>query len=124
MIKPLGKKSEIVINNSKIPKDIQINVKILNNVIYVQRNIKRGNIIDQYLVPYIPDSLMPEAFKLIHSDPIAGHNGTERSLKRFVKNFYNINEKKLIDDYCKIVNFFLLNRCEIVYSSQLHLYPF
>ena len=101
LIKPFGKDSDIVINNPKIPKDIQINVKILNNVIYVQRNIKRGNIIDQYLVPYIPDSLMPEAFKLIHSDPIAGHNGTERSLKRFVKNFYNINEKKLIDDYCK-----------------------
>ena len=101
LIKPFGKNSEIVIKNPKIPKDIQINVKILNNVIYVQRNIQRGNIIDQYLVPYIPDSLMPEAFKLIHSDPIAGHNGSERSLKRFIKNFYNLNENKLIDNYCK-----------------------
>ena len=44
---------------------------------------------------------MPEAFKLIHSHPIAGHNGTERSLKRFAKKVYNIQENKLIEDYCK-----------------------
>ena len=56
----------------------------------MQRDIKRGYLIDQYLVPYIPDSLMPEALKLIHNDPIAGHNGTERSFKKYVKNLYNI----------------------------------
>ena len=102
LIKPFGKNSETPINNkSKIFKEIQTNIKIINNVIYVQKDIKRGNLIDQYLVPYIPDSLMPEALKLIHNDPIAGHNDIERSLIRFVKNFYNCQENKLIEDFCK-----------------------
>ena len=106
LIKSFGKNSENPNNDKpKISKEIQTNIKIISNAIYVQRDIKRGNLIHQYLVPYIPDSLMPEAFKLIHSDPIAGHNGTERSLKRFVKYFYNIQENKLIEDYCKSCEF-------------------
>ena len=102
LIKPFDKNLKTPINNKfKISKEIQTNIKIINNVFYVQRGIKRGNLIDQYLVPYTPDSLMPEAFKLSHNDPIAGHNGTERSLKRFVKKFYNCQENKLIEDHCK-----------------------
>ena len=90
LIKSFGKDSETPITNkSKISEEIQTNIKIINNVIYVQRDIKKGILNYQYLVSYIPDSLMPETFKLIHSDSIAGHNGKERFLKTFVKHFYN-----------------------------------
>ena len=43
---------------------------------------------------------MSEAFKLMHSDTTAGHKGPERTLKMFVKNFYNVNERSLINQYC------------------------
>ena len=88
-------------NKYKISDDTLLNTKIIKDIIYIQRKVKRGNVTDQYLVPYIPDSLMPEAFKLIHSNATAGHNGSERTLKKFIKNFYNYQESKLIDTYCK-----------------------
>lgn len=43
---------------------------------------------------------MPKAFKLIHTDSTAGHSGQERTLKLFIRNGYNANERKLINKYC------------------------
>ena len=80
---------------------ILLNTRILRGVVYILRKIKRGNLEHQYLVPYVPDSLMPKAFSLIHTDTTAGHNGTERTLKRFRQIFYNNQEVKLIEQYCK-----------------------
>ena len=74
--------------------------KILNGILYVIRKIKRGSFTDLVLVPYIPDSLMPSAFKIIHDDLTAGHKGPDRTLKLFVKNFYNARERHLIKEYC------------------------
>lgn len=74
--------------------------KYLKGVLYVMRKIKRGTFTDRILVPYIPDSLMPSALKIVHDDLTAGHKGPERTLKLFVKNFYNKNERNLIKNYC------------------------
>ena len=48
------------------------------------------------LVPYVPDMLMKEAFRIIHSDTTAGHQGFERTYKLFQKNFFNLKESELI----------------------------
>lgn len=73
---------------------------MIKGTLYIIRKIKRSGIIDQHVVPYIPDSLMREAFKLMHLDATAGHKGPERTLKMFVRNFYNAHERPLITQYC------------------------
>ena len=83
-----------------VPPHILLGCRVLNGTLYILRKIKRSALMDQFLVPYIPDSLMSEAFKLMHSDTTAGHKGPERTLKMFVKNFYNVNERSLINQYC------------------------
>ena len=84
------------------PSSKLIKFKIINGLLYVHRNVKRGNLNDEFLVPYIPSALMTEAFKVIHTDITAGHKGHERTLKIFIRNFYHPQEvkilKKLIDE--------------------------
>ena len=75
--------------------------KLINNVLYVYRQITRAGITDEYLVPYIPDNMMKEAFTVIHAATTAGHNDLERTLRRFRKNFYNQAEAAVINKYVK-----------------------
>lgn len=75
--------------------------RIINGILYVLRKIKRGTQEDQFLVPYVPETLMEEAFKVIHSDPTGGHRGFERTMKTFVKNFYNYQESLTIKELCE-----------------------
>ena len=81
------------LDNNKIPEDILLNARISKNILYMVRNIKRGTFIDKYLVPYIPDSLMPAVFKVMHIDVTAGHKDADRTIKMFVHNFYNFAER-------------------------------
>ena len=75
--------------------------KKINKVLYVHRKIKRGALQDETLVPYIPDKMMPKAFEIVHTETTAGHSGYERTMKLFEKNFFNIEEKKIIKEYCE-----------------------
>ena len=101
---------------------ILLNTKILRGVVYILRKIKRGNLEDQYLVPYAPDSLMPKAFSLIHSDTSAGPNGPNRTLKRFRQNFYNNQEVKLIEQYSKSCELCILAK-QTPKSALIQKYP-
>ena len=107
LLKSVKNESNEKINNN--PPFI-LSIRILRDVVYIVRKIKRGNLEDQYLVPYVPDSLMPQAFELIHTDSTAGHNGPERTLKRFKQNFYNHQEVKLIEQFC--------NSCELCIMTK------
>ena len=96
--------------------------KILKDIIYVLRKIERGPVTETYLVPFIPDSLMDQALKLVHDDTTAGHKGFERTLKAFVKNFYNHQESIYIKRYCEA--------CEVCLKAKsspksvaIHKYP-
>ena len=44
----------------------------------VLRKIKRATFTDNFLVPWVPNELMPEAFKVMHNDVTAGHRGPEK----------------------------------------------
>ena len=83
-------------NTTKLAK-----FRILNNIIFIHRLIKRGSVEDEYLVPYVPKSLMIKAYKLVHEDMKAGHKGFDRTLKLFRKNFYNNKEKTVIKKMCQ-----------------------
>jgi len=83
-----------------VPSNLLLNSKILNGTIYILRKIKRSSLVDEFLVPYIPDSLMNAALRVMHSDNTAGHKGPERTLKLFTRNFYNVHERKLVYEYC------------------------
>ena len=78
--------------------------RMLNKVLYVRRNIKRGENTNVYLVPYVPESLMRKAFESIHTESSAGHQGFERTMKLFVKNYYNSYESKHIKNCAQNVN--------------------
>lgn len=84
----------------RVPPNLLLNCRVLNGTLYVLRTIKRSTLSDEFLVPYIPDNFMPNAFKLMHTDTTAGHKGHERTLKMFIRNFYNSQERKLINKYC------------------------
>ena len=84
-----------------IPTGLMIDSKIINGILYIVRRIKRATLVDQYLVIYVPDSLMKRAFETIHSDVTAGHNGVERTLKIFRKNYYNFRESTFIKEMCQ-----------------------
>ena len=92
-----GKKDD---NGKLVPDKMLLNCRVINGIIYILRRIKRSSLSDEFLVPYIPDTLMPSAFKLMHSDSTAGHSGPDRTLKLFIRNFYNRNERDLITKYC------------------------
>ena len=83
-----------------LPKEY-IKFRIINGVIYVLRNIKRGNQEENYIVPYIPESLMKRAFALIHEETTAGHRGFERTMKTFIRNFYNYQETSTVKKFCE-----------------------
>ena len=74
--------------------------KVIKNMLYVLRVIKRGPLSDEFLVPYVPDSLMKAAFKVLHNDTTAGHKGYERTLKLFRRNFYHKTESQYIRQLC------------------------
>lgn len=95
-----------------VPAEHLLNSRIIKGIVYVLRTITRGNLTDEHLVPYIPDSLMKEAFKLLHNDTTAGHKGPERTLKLFIRNFYNANERKIINELC--------NECEQCVKAKAH----
>ena len=85
-----------------VPPNILINCKIIKGILYVLRQIRRGTVTDEFLVPYVPDSLMQDAFKLMHNESTAGHKAVDRTLKLFVRNFYNYQEKTEIEKLCKL----------------------
>ena len=78
-----------------------VKFKIIKNIVFVHRTIKRGEGKDELLVPYIPKALMKRAFHVIHEAMTAGHQGQERTIKLFKKNFFNYNENKIIKKYCE-----------------------
>ena len=86
--------------NQKVPTRLIKNIRVVNGTLYVIRSIKRATFSDVFLVPYIPDALMDQAFRLTHQDILAGHKGSERTLKLFRMNFYNSREKVLINNLC------------------------
>ena len=59
--------------------------RVLKKTLFVLRSIKIGEITEKYLVPYIPDKLMPGAFRTVHEETSAGHKGYERTMRNFVK---------------------------------------
>ena len=75
--------------------------KVLKDILYVYRSTKRAKFREEYVVPYVPDSLMPKAFNLIHNATTAAHSGYERTLRNFKKNFYNAKESQLVKDWCE-----------------------
>jgi len=83
-----------------VPANLLLHSKLLNGILYILRTIKRSSLMDEFLVPYVPDSLMSAAFEVIHSDNTAGHKGPERTLKLFIRNFYNARERKLVYQFC------------------------
>ena len=75
-------------------------VKVLNGILFVLRTMKRGNFTDEFIVPYIPDSLMEKAFSVVHEQITAGHTGYDRTLLLFKRNFYNTTETAKIKSLC------------------------
>ena len=86
--------------DKRAPARLLKDIRIVDGTLYVVRSIKRTTFSDVFLVPYIPDILMDQAFQLTHQDILAGHKGPERTLKLFRMNFYNSREKALITERC------------------------
>ena len=78
-----------------------VKVKIIKDILFVHRKLKRGKFTDEFLVPYVPNGLMEDAFKIIHIDSTAGHQGFDRTLKLFQKNFFNKDEVKTLKELGK-----------------------
>ena len=76
--------------------------RIIRNILYVYRVIKRSSGTDEVLVPYVPNKLIDKAFKIIHMDTTAGHQGFDRTLSIFRKNFYNKDETSIIKNKCEL----------------------
>ena len=74
--------------------------RVIRGILFVLRTVKRGNLNDEFLVPYVRNRLMVPAFKLIHEETTAGHRGYERTLKLFRRNFYNSDEAVKIKHLC------------------------
>ena len=103
-----GEKQQV----KEIKNEFLIKCKIIKGILFVVRTVKRGSQVDQYLVPYVPDTLMRDAFDLMHTQTTAGHTGYERTMRRFVKNFTNVREKETIKDMC--------TRCEVCIRAKAH----
>lgn len=73
-------------------------VRIIKNIVFILRVIKRGKLEDTFLVPIIPDSLLETAYRVIHEDTTAGHPGFERTMKAFKRNFYHHKEEAKIKE--------------------------
>ena len=63
--------------------------KMLGNILYVTRHKTRAGQTETHLVPYLPDSLVDQAFKVVHEEATAGHHDLKRTLKLFIRNYYN-----------------------------------
>ena len=93
-----------------VPQALIMKARLFRGILYVLRTIKRANLAEQYLVPYVPDNLMPEAFNIVHRITTAGHHGPERTLQFFARNFYNIKERQLITSFC--------NSCQLCIQAK------
>ena len=93
-------RNEIKNCNKKV-NDKLSNFKVLKGILYVLRRFKRAGYEEEFLVPYIPETFMKQAFKLIHSDTTSGHRGYRRTLMKFRKNFYNASETKNLMKLCE-----------------------
>ena len=87
-------------NETDVPPHVLVNCRIIKGIVYMLRVIKRSSLTDEFLVPYIPDELMPTALKLMHNESTAGHQSVERMLKLFRKNFYNNKEMDQVAKHC------------------------
>ena len=90
-----------IMKNPKKSSETILKFKVIKNILYVYRVFKRPSGTDEILVPYIPNELMDKAFKVIHRDTTAGHQGFERTLQYFRRNFYNTEEKDIIKNKCE-----------------------
>ena len=85
------------LSSSKAEKTNKLSYfKLLDNILYVTRHITRSNHSETHLVPYIPESLMDQAFKVVHKDTTAGHHDLNRTMKLFVRNYFNNQERASI----------------------------
>ena len=89
------------LRDRKNTNTILLKVRKIRGIMFVLRTINRGVFKDEYLVPIIPDALMPAAFKLIHEDTTAGHKGFDRTLRKFQTNFYHPQENARIKQLCE-----------------------
>ena len=112
----LGKRDMI------IPERLLLNCKIINGIVFVVRRNKRTAVNDTLIVPYIPDTLMSEALKMAHTELLAGHQGSARTLHFFTKNFYNMGEKKFIMNFCQNCEICIKAK-GIAKSTPIHKYP-
>ena len=93
-----------------VPPALITKARLFSGILYVLRTIKRANLLEQYLVPYVPDKLMPEAFNIVHRVTTAGHHGPERTLQFFTRSFYHVKERQLITSLC--------NECELCIQAK------
>ena len=96
-------------NHDRIPKNLY-QFKLINNIIFFNRTIKRANLNYNYVVPYIPDSLITKTMDMCHNHLLAGHIGAERTFNLFKVNFFNKNEKQLIKDFAE--------KCELCITAK------
>ena len=85
-------------------------IKLLNGIMFVLRTMKRGTFTDEFIVPYVPDTLMEKAFSLVHGQITAGHTGYDRTLLLFKRNFYNTTEANQIKTLC--------DNCTVCYKAK------
>ena len=104
------------LRNDKLPTDTPVpphvlrTAQIISGVLYILREVKRTSIRDAHLVPYVPDTLMPDAFQVVHQDSTAGHPGLERTEKLFARNFYNKNAHEYLKE--------LIGKCELCIKAK------
>ena len=72
--------------------------KLLDKVLFVTRQITRANYTETHLVPYVPNSLIDKVFKVVHEEATAGHHDLKRTLRLFVRNYFNKNERQLMQN--------------------------
>ena len=67
----------------------------------VCRKYTPGPTADVITVPIIPDSLRHEALYRCHDSPIAGHQGTDKSMERLRQVAYWVNMARDVEMYCR-----------------------
>ena len=100
ILKKLNKKDESP-KDERVPQRLILDSRIINQIVYIIRRIKRTSFYDVHLVIYVPDSLMSDALRITHEELLAGHKGPERTLKLFILNFYNRRERWFVTNHCK-----------------------
>ena len=81
------------------PHNVKVtSFRIINEVIFVHRVVKRSGMTEEYLVPMVPQALLNKAFEVIHTQMTAGHPGRDQTLRLFRRNFYHPNESKQVNE--------------------------